>query len=123
MGMIANVLRQVSTQHADGTATMQDCTNKGWSSRFNQVCVVNVEGPFEPSADCPAVVLRRHPSPSINAVHVVSEEDNVSGRWAMAGGNYLHTSDSRFGRKVRELLNYDEKQFPGPVSIHDRIEG
>lgn len=34
-------------------------------------------------------------------------------RWAMAGGNFVYTTDSRFS----------ETYGPAPVSVHDRIEG
>ena len=48
MGIIANVYR---TGHSISPDTMQvrDCTLNGWSSLFgyDQVCVVNAEGPFE----------------------------------------------------------------------------
>jgi hypothetical protein len=39
MGMILNVYRP-----ADGV----DCTNGGVSGILNTICVVNVEGPFQP---------------------------------------------------------------------------
>lgn len=121
MGLIANVFRQVDRQLADGTATMQDCTNGGWSSRFNTVCVVNASGPFGPRSDCPAVMLVRHPAPSITHVYAVLRDHYDEDRWTMMGGNFLYTCDSRFGELVRDLLN-DKNAFVGAVPIHDRIE-
>lgn len=129
MGLIANVYRSVSTQLADGSAFMTDCTNCGWSSRFNTVCVMNVDGPFDPSPSCPPVYLELHRVPSIHSVHVISKEHRDGGQWTMMGGNFLHSSDSRFGQAVRDLLNQKAKFgggyndfYPGPVPIHDRVE-
>jgi hypothetical protein len=122
MGMLASVYRTVETQLADGTAVMQDCTNGGWSSRFNQVCIVNVPGPFAPDSRNPAVMLVRHPSPNIKSVHCVAVEHHMADKWTMMGGNFIHTSDSRFGETVRGLLG-DPDANVGAIAIHDRTEG
>jgi hypothetical protein len=93
-----------------------DCTNGGVSSRFTRLTVVNVEGPFEPDADAPAVVLEQHVRGCLRLAPV----DAVYERGAiMFGGNYGHTSDSRFARKCEALLGH---RFYGAVAIHDRIE-
>lgn len=119
MGLIAYVYRSVERQNADGSVVQQDCTNGGWSARHNRVCVVNAEGPFEPSDDCPAVMLVKHRS--LAAVHAVSVADKETGVWTMMGGNYLSTSDSRFGEAIEKLLG-PAHRFHGPVAIHDRVE-
>ena len=119
MGLIATVYRSVMTQLADGSAFMNDATNYGWSSRFNTVCVVNVPGPFEPRDGVPGVVLVRHRT--MKHVYAVSVNDHEKGLWTMMGGNFLHTSDSRFGETVRKLLD-DPTAFVGAVPIHDRKE-
>lgn len=119
MGMIAYVYRQVQKQLADGTAVMEDCTNGGWSGRFNSVCVVNVEGPFEPSASEPAVRLIQGPGQSANPI-IVLDDHYQNGRWTMFGGNFLYTSDSRFSRAVRDLIGIDLAGVG--IRIHDRIE-
>ena len=98
-----------------------DCTLNGWSQRFDRVCVVNAEGPSEPSEDCPAVILERHRTLK-NAIHAVSVEDKESGKWLMAGGNFLFSCDSRFSEAVARILGNDLFRFHGAVSIHDRIE-
>lgn len=96
-----------------------DCTNGGWSSRYLQVCIVNAEGPFEPDDEHPAVLVRKHRT--VNALHVVSQEDLDNGKWTMFGGNFLYCSDSRFGELCRRIL-CDPDAYIGAVQIHDRIE-
>jgi hypothetical protein len=113
MGLIASVYR-----NTDITA---DCTNGGWSSRFTKVCIVNAEGPFEPTEDCPGVIVRKHRT--MKSLNVVSVADDEANKWTMAGGNFLHTSDSRLGELVRDLLGADYQYSFGAISIHDRFEG
>lgn len=121
MGLIANVYRMVDRQLADGTAVMSDCTNNGWSSRFNTVTIMNASGPFEPDPSRPAVILVRHPAGSLRHVYAVLQEHENDNLWTMMGGNFIHSCDSRFGELVRDLLG-DPKAFVGAVPIHDRIE-
>lgn len=112
-----------------------DCTLNGISGHergAEGLCLVNVEGPFKPSADYPAAMLvdwrpfgdeigRR----SVKVVPAVELNGTGSGRWAtkpgwsMFGGNYAACSDSRFGEAVRRSLGVD---FYGAVAIHDRFE-
>jgi len=113
MGLIAYVYRQADDNY--------DCTMNGWSSRFTRVCVVNAEGPFEPSDDCPAVEVVKHRT--MKALHVVSVKDKESGKWTMFGGNYLACSDSRFSELCRKLTGEGAYTGFGAISIHDRIEG
>lgn len=138
MGLIAHVLYQPQGGFmGDGSMIPLDCTNKGWSSRFHTCCIVNIKGPFEPNDKQPAVILRLHPSRGINSVHAVLQEHDRNGKWTMMGGNFLHTSDSRFGEFVRELHidrikeqgmsassaeRYLRNLHLGAVAIHDRIE-
>lgn len=109
-------------------ADRQDCTNGGISSRFSTLCVMNVEGPFNPSDRAAPVVLRKHPT--MNAVHLVPAYFNVKEqRWEpvpghfMMGGNYGATSDSRFGDTVRRMYGIEYTAYIcSAVSIHDRQE-
>lgn len=124
MGLIARILK------SDG----QDSSNGGLSSRANEVCIVNAEGPFEPSADAPAVLMvqTRHG----NIVCVPADKVTKTGgyewsyqdaegsryvvdKWLMFGGCYIETSDSRFGAAVRDLSGY---RYGFPVALHDRVE-
>jgi len=105
MGMIVYVYRD----------TLGDCTLNGISSSHDRLCVVNVDGPFEPSDDCPAVVLKPGNIPKA-LPKLVPEEDE--GHWVMMGGNYAGTSDSRFSRAVEAMCGVHASIVP----IHDRIE-
>ena len=105
MGMIASIYR----------GDRVDCSMKGVSSRATKVCVINVDGPFEPDAETPAVRLVKRRYGNVVAIPVGLEDGQV-----MFGGTYVSTSDSRFNEAVEELSGYD---FGFPVALHDRVEG
>lgn len=102
-------------------ARLGDCTNGGVSSKFDRLVVVNAEGPFDPAADSPAMVLESHVPGCLRLVPVSLKE---AGRWVMFGGNYAATSDSRFRELCEQLLCQKLKgqRFYGAVAIHDRVE-
>lgn len=106
MGMLVSVLR------ADG----RDCTLGGISSKAREICVLNVEGPFEPSEEHPAALLVMD-----RVLRIVPADANgqPTKSWTMMGGNFAHTSDSRFGEAIARL---GQPGFYGAVAIHDRIE-
>lgn len=106
MGLIVSVMR-----NADG----RECTNGGVSSKAAKLCVVNVEGPFDPSEKYPAVRLELS---SANALRIVPVVEGAQ-PWFMMGGNYAATSDSRFNEACKRLLGHG---FYGAVAIHDRVE-
>lgn len=114
MGMLVSVYRNVELP--------VDCSNGGISARHSKLCVVNVEGPFEPDDETPAVLLEPH-YPGI--LRLVPAVKNDQGRWVvprvwhMFGGNYGSTSDSRFTERCEALLGH---KFYGAVAIHDRVE-
>lgn len=114
MGINISVYRD-----ADG----HDSTLNGISSRFKRLCVVNAEGPFSPSEDCPAVLMQSHYKGCLRLVPAKMEGDKYvvdeTGVGAAFGGNYGATSDSRFGELCRKLIGVD---FYGAVPIHDRCE-
>ena len=93
----------------------EDFSNGGVSSRFNEVCLVNVAGPSEPDDQHPACVL--NVGRQEGTVRVFPLE--TVGKWAMAGGCYVGTSDSRFGEAIEKLLGH---RFYGAVALHDRVE-
>lgn len=117
MGLHASIYRSV----------MRDCTNQGISYQRADVTIVNASGPFQPSDDAPAVLLV--PGHLEGGVHAVPAELNDDGEWApmrkpdhvgpMAGGNYIATSDSRFGELASSICGH---RFYGAVSLHDRFE-
>ena len=106
MGMLVSVYR-------DGSG---DCTNGGLSSNAQQICVVNIEGPFEPDADCPAFeLIRRGAMPVLvpyNGSSVLSSRAGCVG--PMFGGNYAASSDSRFRDATAP--------YYGALPIFDRYE-
>jgi len=115
MGMIVHVHAARQNERVDG-----DCTNNGISAKVAAICVLNVDGPFKPSADYPPALMIRRATVG-NVVIVPCDENGVVKKgWSMFGGNFGYTSDSRFAEKVRELSGY---QFSFPVAIHDRYEG
>jgi hypothetical protein len=90
-----------------------DCTNNGVSKYAKGLTVINVDGPFEPSEDYPAVELRVGPMNSMRLVPVKNQDD-----WVMSGGNYAGTCDSRFGNAVKNLCGYDHSM----IKVFDRVE-
>jgi hypothetical protein len=103
--------------------TLGDCTLYGISRNHDKLCVVNVDGPFEPSMAHPAVILESHVKGCLRIVPAVKNgigEWEHDTRWFMAGGNYAETSDSRFSDKCEQLTG---QRFYGAVAIHDRYEG
>ena len=108
MGLIVQVFRW----------SLSDCTNGGVSSKHNQLCLTNVEGPFEPTDDAPAAVLMQHPS-ILQHCYIVPQELIDSGKAFMAGGNFAHTSDSRFWMAINKMTG---TRGSFAVSIHDRTE-
>jgi len=112
MGLMAYIYRN----------DLGDCTSGGFSSKAEKVCITNASGPFEPSEDCPAVILESgYNGPTTNnTVRAVSVDDHERGGWLMFGGNFIYTSDSRFGELTESLTG---QKHSAPVAIHDRREG
>jgi len=106
MGLIVNVYR---------LASGSDCTNGGVSSKCDELTVVNIDGPFEPTETRPAVKLVKGP---MNTVRIVPVNLLESGVWVMFGGNIASTSDSRFNAAINDLIGYSSFS----VGIFDRVE-
>lgn len=113
MGLTVSVYR-------DAELNGYDCTNGGITSKFARLNVVNVAGPFDPSDDCPAVMLvddKPCGRPYPKLVPAVFDEDTQTWKrqegWFMMGGNYAGTSDSRFRT---------EGMTAGILPVHDRME-
>jgi hypothetical protein len=110
-----------------------DCTGGGISSAARHLCVVNVDGGFEPHPDSPAALLVCTPS-----IHLVPAVEVSTGMWMpmkapqgsvgpMHGGNLADSADSRWYRAIRELMAHmNDGHMPvgysTAVSIHDRFE-
>ncbi|MBQ6091404.1 MAG: hypothetical protein IJL07_09090 [Lachnospiraceae bacterium] len=103
-GLPAYVLRSKGTG---------DCTNDGISkSRIELYVMTEGRYPFEPAdlRECVGIEKRSYSG----EIYVCAKPLYCPRRWYMAGGNFLYTSDSRFGEITG--ISY-------PVSIHDRYEG
>lgn len=113
-------------------ARFGDCSNGGISSPVRGakgLCLVNVRGPFQPSAEFPAALLLLNRVPGsvrIIPAELVGEDPSrlaswkPAPGWPMFGGNYAASSDSRFGEAIERILG---APFYGAVPIHDRYEG
>lgn len=108
MGMHVTVYRSADSDY--------DCTNGGASSRFTELCLTNVDGPWEPTDEIPAakLVVRDIGGKTLSIV-----PDEVADKWHMFGGNYAATSDSRFGEACYKMTG---QRWYGAVPIHDRVE-
>lgn len=112
VGMIVQVYRSNTGEH--------DCTAGGMTNHktgVDQLCLINVAGPFMPTEDTPAALLAPGPLGSLRIVPACPRWE--FGGCRMFGGNFAYTSDSRFTNAVREMTNSDHA---GPVAIHDRFE-
>jgi hypothetical protein len=99
-----------------------DCTRNGISSKAQELCLVNVEGPFAPNTRTPAAILIRGAGAGLVKIVPAANDDGSwkpATGWWMMGGNFAHTSDSRFHDAVRSIT---DGQSYGAVPIHDRME-
>lgn len=103
-----------------------DCTLDGISGGATRdLCLVNVEGPTNPSVACPAAMLVKGNGPGLVKIVPAMPDGNRIGQWVprpewcMMGGNYAASSDSRFHRAVEKITGNPSY---GAVPIHDRIE-
>jgi hypothetical protein len=80
----------------------------------DRVCIVNIEGPFEPTENCPAVELVA--GHLYGTARIVVAGDRHRGSM---GGAYVATSDSRFNQAVEKITG---GYFYGAVALHDRFE-
>ena len=103
-GLIVSVYRD-----ADGT----DCSNRGITSRFTELTLVDpeIDPIFEATPDCPAILLVRRTIGGKPYIHAVPADLVDSGKIVMFGGNYIVSSDSRVC-----AIN------PYPIPVHDRVE-
>lgn len=95
-----------------------DCTNNGVTSKFSKLCIVNVDGPAEPTEDAPAAELVLREFGFGKVLNVIAVKDRELGVWTMAGGNVVGTSDSRWVKACQDLI----PNHPGFVAVHDRVE-
>lgn len=119
MGLIANIHKHNG----------QSCSLNGLSERFNDVVIVNADGPFDPTPTMPAVMLIRGPGGNGHVIAVpamLAARNDKAAQWVemtdmgsrMNGGTFIHSSDSRFHELVAKLGG----QRGTAVSFHDRFE-
>ena len=106
MGLLVDVYRNGDDSSLDGL-----------SSNHNTICVVNADGPFEPSSEFPAFKLVANHGDSV-ALKPCSDTP-IGTLGPMFGGNYGATSDSRFGDAIERITGLG---FYGAIAIHDRFE-
>lgn len=113
-GLVLNVYR---------SACGMDCTNNGITSKFTELLLVgkNVGAIFSAKDDRPRVTIRVKDFLGRKSAHLVPCDENATPLegWWMMGGNFAHTSDSRFRDAVSEALGFD---FYGAIAVHDRQE-
>jgi hypothetical protein len=104
MGIIARIYDSPLGNHS----------NDGVSAKHTEVCVINVDGPFKPTEDAPAVCLIKRSTGNVVCVPI-----GLENKWTMFGGAFVYTSDSRFNAAVEKLSGYNHSF---PVALHDRVE-
>ncbi len=106
MGIIAEIYR---------TSLMDGCSNGGISERVEAVTIIDIDGPFEPAPDRPAVRIIRRQHSGTDFIHAEPVEPVGKGRVGyMSGGSFIYSCDSRFSEAVGAVGR--------PISLHDRVE-
>jgi hypothetical protein len=97
----------------------EKCSNGGVSEFYDQVTLINVPGPSEPSDDAPPALLKAGNLPGTLKVVPVIPGTFAGLVGPMAGGSFIATSDSRFSDACRQIVG---GEFYGAVAFHDRYE-
>ena len=101
-GMLVFVLR----------SAIGDCTNGGVTSKQDKFILVGPGIPEIFEAAEGEVYLTFEKMEIGNKTYYHAKPSNANGKWIMAGGNFVYTSDSRM-----DIINGGH-----PISVHDRIE-
>lgn len=110
MGLFVDIYR---------SARLGDCTLGGisaYEAGAKEVFLINIEGPFDDPYECPIAVLESHCAGRLRIVPGNPDGTARDGLWS-SGGNFAHTSDSRFMEACERLTG---SRFYGAVAIHDR---
>tara|TARA_R110000803_G_scaffold210835_1_gene284203 strand:+ start:66345 stop:66668 length:324 start_codon:yes stop_codon:yes gene_type:complete len=89
-----------------------DCTNRGLSSNNDSLIMVDEDGKgfgCPHTTDGDYLVLVKDTCMGRERLRAIPKSLLDSGKWTMFGGNFAHTSDSRFPSN-------------SPIAIHDRVE-
>lgn len=89
----------------------KNCSNGGISSRVHRVTLIGDEiaKVFEPDESAPAVILVKREIAGSEYLHAEPLELARAKKWAMDGGTFIYTTDSRFPSLY-------------PIPLHDRTE-
>lgn len=118
-----------------------DCSLNGISNRYPDAVIVGVRyreasgGSVEAAAvkrglkALPRIFAASQRAAEVELVvrqiggglYVHAEPVEGNGRWAMFGGCYIDTSDSRFGELLHAIYG-DNRSQVGPIPLHDRYE-
>jgi hypothetical protein len=109
MGIIANIFSNEGRR--DSLSVLPE--------RARAVCVINADGPFEPSVECPPVMVMKAAGASGCARIVPVNAAGVVQAGVSFGGRYIASSDRRFGEAVERACG---QHFYGAVALHDRLE-
>ncbi len=104
-------------------------TFSGLLADKDEVTIVNIEGPFEPTDDAPAVLLVEGNIPDcakvVVAEYVMGEDgpeyielEPERAMGPMDGGTFVYSSDSRFASAVEILTQTRSAAVP----LHDRFD-
>ncbi len=98
-----------------------DCTNGGVSSQYDTLFLVNVRDGVDkaPPRYAPARLEPGNVPGTVKIVPADPETGEALPGWWMMGGNFAHTSDSRFAEAVAKISG---RRHYGAVPIHDRQE-
>lgn len=105
MGLIVRVYRRAGINPTD---------SRNPSDTFDSFTLVNIDGPFEPTATAPAARLMPG---ARNTARIVPEHMTASR--PMFGGNYAQ-GDDRLAAAVERLTGVHHYL---PIPIHDHVEG
>jgi hypothetical protein len=85
----------------------------------NELTLVNVDGPFEPTSSRPAARLEQGPLNTLRIVpEDISEFESLGAGFLSFGGTYAAGSDSRFHQKIVALGGKSHVA----IAIHDFFE-
>ena len=112
MGLIVSVYKNPLGDH----------TNGGISSKATEIYLANVQGSSTQMGAPAALLVKGNGRGLVKIVPAIYAEIGEfipAPGWAMMGGNYAATSDSRFHRAVEAITGQSSY---GAVPIHDRFE-
>ena len=126
MGLIASIYHN----------PLGNCSNNGISANFDKCCIVNADGPFNPDDKTPAVLIVKGATPGHVIVQPAVEwkagDWIPAPGWLMFGGDFVYSSDSRFGEAVRRVYREawgnhhgaasEGMILRGAIALHDRKE-